>query len=58
VVPLRDPAGLLPALDVYEGADYERVRVVVPADGTVCWAYAWRSATAGFTPLPAGWSAR
>jgi gamma-glutamylcyclotransferase (GGCT)/AIG2-like uncharacterized protein YtfP len=43
VVPLREPAVLLPALDRYEGAEYRRIRVVVPADGTVCWAYAWRS---------------
>lgn len=41
VIPLRDPAALLLALDVYEGPEYERVRVV--ADGTVCWAYAWRA---------------
>lgn len=54
VVPLRDPAGLLPALDRYEGPEYERVRVVV--DGQVCWAYAWRAATTGFRPMPHGWS--
>lgn len=42
VVPLHDPAAVLPALDAYEGPGYRRVRVVVPADGTVCWAYAWR----------------
>lgn len=58
VVPLRDPATILPELDAYEGPDYERIRVVVPADGTVCWAYAWRSPTAGFTPLPDGWPPR
>ena len=38
VVPVRDPAALLPVLDAYEGADYRRVRVTVPPDGTVCWA--------------------
>ena len=58
IVPLRDPAALLPALDAYEGAEYERIRVVVPADGTVCWAYAWRLPTHGFRPLPAGWAGR
>ncbi|HWM58633.1 MAG TPA: gamma-glutamylcyclotransferase family protein [Pseudonocardia sp.] len=57
VVPLRDPAALLPALDAFEGPDYQRVRVVVPDDGTVCWAYAWRSPTTGFRPLPHGWVA-
>ena len=40
-----------------EGPDYQRVRVVVPDDGTVCWAYAWRSPTTGFRPLPHGWVA-
>jgi gamma-glutamylcyclotransferase (GGCT)/AIG2-like uncharacterized protein YtfP len=55
VVPLRDPAAVLPALDEYEGPDYRRVRAVVPADGTVCWAYAWRSAADGFVHLPDGW---
>ena len=53
VVPLHDPAGLLPALDRYEGPEYERMRVV--ADGRVCWAYAWRADTTGFRPLPHGW---
>lgn len=53
LVPLRDPAALLPVLDRFEGPDYERVRVV--ADGRVCWAYAWRAATAGFRPLRHGW---
>ena len=55
VVPLRDPAALLPELDAYEGPEYRRIRVVVPADGTVCWAYAWRAPTTGLRPLPAGW---
>ena len=53
VVPLRDPATLLPALDAYEGPSYERIRVV--ADGTVCWAYAWRANRAGLVALPTGW---
>lgn len=55
VVPLRDPAAVLPALDDYEGPEYRRIRAVVPADGTVCWAYAWRSAADGFVALPDGW---
>lgn len=57
VVPLRDPAGLLPILDEYEGPDYERIRVTVPQDGTICWAYAWRSSADGFHHLPHGWPA-
>jgi hypothetical protein len=57
LVPLRDPTGLLPALDAYEGADYERIRVTVPGDGTICWAYAWRSPADGFAHLPQGWPA-
>jgi gamma-glutamylcyclotransferase (GGCT)/AIG2-like uncharacterized protein YtfP len=56
VVPINDPATLLPLLDAYEGPEYERVRVV--ADGTVCWAYAWRAGREGFVPLPSGWAAR
>ncbi len=55
VVPLRDPTALFPALDVYEGSDYQRIRTAVPADGTVCWAYAWRSPSLGFAALPSGW---
>ena len=54
VVPIRDPAALLPALDAYEGPEYERVRVV--AGGTVCWAYAWRADRAGLVALPVGWA--
>ena len=48
---------LLPALDAYEGAEYQRVRVAT-ADGTVCWAYAWAAATRGLRPLPTGWATR
>ena len=51
VVPLHDPAAVLPVLDAYEGPDYERVRVVADPGRTVCWAYAWRSPTTGFTPF-------
>ena len=57
VVPLREPAAVLPALDAYEGAEYQRVRVTT-ADGTVCWAYAWQAPTRGLRPLPAGWAHR
>jgi gamma-glutamylcyclotransferase (GGCT)/AIG2-like uncharacterized protein YtfP len=57
VIPLRDPAGLLPRLDEYEGPDYERIRVTIPEDGTICWAYAWRSPAADFAHLPHGWPA-
>jgi gamma-glutamylcyclotransferase (GGCT)/AIG2-like uncharacterized protein YtfP len=55
IVPLRDPTALFPDLDAYEGPEYRRTRVLVPADGTLCWAYAWRAPTAGLRPLPAGW---
>jgi gamma-glutamylcyclotransferase (GGCT)/AIG2-like uncharacterized protein YtfP len=41
LTPLRDPVGLLPALDEYEGPDYRRVRLTLPLDGAVTWAYAW-----------------
>ena len=54
-MPLRDPAALLPALDAYEGPDYRRIRTARAADGTVCWAYAWRSPSLGFAALPSGW---
>ncbi len=43
VVPLRDPAALLPALDAEQGPEQRRVRVTVPVDGTVCWAYTRRA---------------
>ena len=55
VVPVRDPAELLPRLDAYEGPEYERVRAV--AGGTVCWAYAWRGDREGLVALPGGWAA-
>ena len=58
VVPVRDPAVLLPALDAYEGAEYERVRAVAGGpDHTVCWAYAWRGSREGLVALPGGWTA-
>jgi len=53
LVPLRDPAGLLPRLDAYEGPDYRRVRLV--AGGTVCWAYTWTAPPAGLRRLSDGW---
>jgi hypothetical protein len=39
------------------GPRLPRVRVA-PDDGTVCWAYAWRSAADGFAHLADGWPAR
>jgi gamma-glutamylcyclotransferase (GGCT)/AIG2-like uncharacterized protein YtfP len=45
LTPLIEPARLLPKLDEYEGADYRRVRLTLPADGphdsVVSWAYVW-----------------
>jgi gamma-glutamylcyclotransferase (GGCT)/AIG2-like uncharacterized protein YtfP len=58
VVPLRDPAALLPVLDEFEGPDYRRIRVATADDGTICWAYAWRSPAEGFAALPHGWPLR
>lgn len=57
LVPLRDPAALLPHLDVYEGPDYRRRRVTL-AGGTVCWLYTWTAPTTGFRHLPGGWPGR
>lgn len=56
LVPVRDPAALLPVLDAYEGPEYERIRVV--ADGVVCWAYAWRGDRDGLVALASGWATR
>jgi gamma-glutamylcyclotransferase (GGCT)/AIG2-like uncharacterized protein YtfP len=47
LIELRDPVAAFPAMDAYEGPEYERIRTVL-ADGTVAWAYAWRAATTGF----------
>lgn len=58
IVPLRDPAALLPRLDAYEGPEYRRIRAIAPGDGTVCWAYAWRAGTRALRPLPNGWARR
>ena len=60
VVPVRDPAELLPTLDAYEGPEYERVRAVAggPDDEAMCWAYAWRGDREGLVALPSGWAAR
>ncbi|MEY2464543.1 MAG: hypothetical protein QOH64_2681 [Acidimicrobiaceae bacterium] len=55
VLPLRDPAALLPELDAFEGPGYRRVRVVLPDTGEVCWAYATVAPTDGMRPLPNGW---
>jgi gamma-glutamylcyclotransferase (GGCT)/AIG2-like uncharacterized protein YtfP len=54
LVPVREPATLLPALDEYEGSQYRRERVVA-ADGTVCWSYVWAAPFDGLRPLPTGW---
>jgi gamma-glutamylcyclotransferase (GGCT)/AIG2-like uncharacterized protein YtfP len=54
LVPVRDPAALLPVLDGYEGSQYVRERAVSD-DGTVCWAYVWAQPLDGLRPLPAGW---
>lgn len=40
LIPLRDPAALLPVLDTYEGPDYRRTRLVTAA-GDAVWAYVW-----------------
>jgi gamma-glutamylcyclotransferase (GGCT)/AIG2-like uncharacterized protein YtfP len=53
VVPVRDPAALLPRLDRYEGPQYRRVRVAT-TDGAACWTYRWIAAEYGLTPLAAG----
>ncbi|MFR9806617.1 gamma-glutamylcyclotransferase [Pseudonocardia sp. RS010] len=50
VVPLRDPAALLPRLDRFEGPAYTRVRVTAP-DGRSCWTYVWTEPTSGFRPV-------
>ncbi|MCW0216045.1 MAG: gamma-glutamylcyclotransferase [Pseudonocardia sp.] len=55
VVPVREPAALLPALDAYEGPQYARVRVGVPGTGEMCWSYVWTAGTAGFRVLDGGW---
>ncbi|HLU54525.1 MAG TPA: gamma-glutamylcyclotransferase family protein [Pseudonocardia sp.] len=54
LVPVRDPAALLPRLDAYEGSQYRRERLVT-TDGTICWAYVWQGPSGGLRPLPAGW---
>jgi gamma-glutamylcyclotransferase (GGCT)/AIG2-like uncharacterized protein YtfP len=54
LVPLRDPAALLPRLDQYEGPEYRRVRVAAD-DGTACWTYTWAADGAALTALPQGW---
>ncbi|MCU1625720.1 MAG: hypothetical protein JWP64_669 [Pseudonocardia sp.] len=58
MIPVRDPAALLPELDAYEGPQYVRVRVVMPETGEVCWAYVWTAGVAGFRPVSGGWPDR
>ena len=56
IVPVRDPAELLPALDAYEGPEYERVRAV--AGGEPCAGPTPGAATGrGWSALPGGWAA-
>jgi gamma-glutamylcyclotransferase (GGCT)/AIG2-like uncharacterized protein YtfP len=50
LIDLHDPVAAFPAMDAYEGPDYERIRAVL-TDGTTAWAYAWRSPTDGFAPI-------
>jgi gamma-glutamylcyclotransferase (GGCT)/AIG2-like uncharacterized protein YtfP len=54
LVPVRDPAALLPRLDRYEGREYRRSRVAT-ADGTACWTYVWAADAASLTALPRTW---
>jgi gamma-glutamylcyclotransferase (GGCT)/AIG2-like uncharacterized protein YtfP len=42
VLPLRSPAAALATLDSYEGDEYRRIRATT-SDGTVCWAYLWKT---------------
>ncbi|MBP2321102.1 gamma-glutamylcyclotransferase (GGCT)/AIG2-like uncharacterized protein YtfP [Kibdelosporangium banguiense] len=42
VLPLRTPGAALATLDSYEGDEYRRIRAIT-ADGTVCWAYLWKT---------------
>jgi gamma-glutamylcyclotransferase (GGCT)/AIG2-like uncharacterized protein YtfP len=58
VVPLRDPAALLPALDDYEGAEYRRVRLPVSPGQRSSWGYVWAGAADGLRRLPGGWPSR
>ena len=55
LVPLRDPAAVLPALDDYEGVEYRRIRLAAAPGRQSCWAYAWSGPSGGMTPLAAGW---
>ncbi|GLZ34401.1 hypothetical protein Lesp02_65880 [Lentzea sp. NBRC 105346] len=54
VLRLRSPEDALPLLDEYEGADYRRVRVVLPG-GRVAWTYLWTSPVGDMPVLPDGW---
>lgn len=55
LVPLRDPAAVLRALDDYEGVEYRRVRLAAAPGRQSCWAYAWSGPSGGMTSLAAGW---
>lgn len=54
LVPLRDPAAVLPALDAYEGRQYQRTRLAT-AGGSACWTYVWAGGDHGLHRLPGGW---
>lgn len=51
VVPVRDPAALLPRLDRDEGPEHRRVRVAT-TDGTACWTYVRAAGVEALTPPP------
>ncbi|GAA1321566.1 hypothetical protein GCM10009610_51080 [Pseudonocardia xinjiangensis] len=55
LVPLRDPAAVLPALDEYEGPEYRRVRMAATPGQQSCWVYAWSAPSDGMPRLDAGW---
>lgn len=54
VVHLAEPANALIELDEYEGAEYQRVRVVLPG-GMWCWTYVWGNSIEGLRMLTAPW---
>jgi gamma-glutamylcyclotransferase (GGCT)/AIG2-like uncharacterized protein YtfP len=55
-VALRSPAVALAELDIYEGAEYRRVRAV-DSTGRLCWTYLWSVPTEGMRSLRNGWPA-
>jgi gamma-glutamylcyclotransferase (GGCT)/AIG2-like uncharacterized protein YtfP len=57
VLRLKSPEDALPVLDEYEGAEYRRVRVVLPS-GAIAWTYLWVAAVQDMPVLPDGWVRR